>query len=171
MNPVSPAIQARDAAKNGVKQPESSFKTSIIVSTGRLIREVRDRWSESLGSHFGRDYFVQAISVTKFAPSCHLSFLSIHMEVDESHLEPETPSPVEDLHDSTFILNPTPDRPARLSSSLSNRQRLSLLDIDGGICFITRDRLPTISIQDAHIVQRRLSKEIVRASMCLSKFH
>jgi hypothetical protein len=93
------------------------------------------------------------------------------MEVDESHLEPETPSPVEDLHDPTFILNPTPDRPARLSSSLSNRQRLSLLDIDGGICFITRDRLPTISIQDAHIVQRRLSKEIVRASMCLLKFH
>jgi hypothetical protein len=97
--------------------------------------------------------------------------LSIHMEVDESHLEPETPSPVEDPHDPTFILNPTPDRPARLSSSLSNRQRLSLLDIDGGICFITRDRLPTISIQDAHIVQRRLSKEIVRASMCLLKFH
>ena len=97
--------------------------------------------------------------------------LAIHMEVDESHLEPGTPSPVEDRHDSTFILNPTPDRPARLSSSLSNRQRLSLLDIDGGICFITGDRLPTISIQDAHIVQRRLSKEIVCVLMCLAKFH
>ncbi|KIM77588.1 hypothetical protein PILCRDRAFT_795665 [Piloderma croceum F 1598] len=75
--------------------------------------------------------------------------------------KPETPLPVEDPHDSTFILNPAPDRPARLSSSLSNRQRLSLLDIDGCICFITRDRLPTISIQDAHIVQRRLPKEII----------
>src|SRR5258708_1286134 len=71
--------------------------------------------------------FVHAITVTK----SHFPSLSIHMEVDESHLEPETPLPVEDLHDPTFILNPTPNRPARLSLSLSNQQRLSLLDIDG----------------------------------------
>jgi hypothetical protein len=91
------------------------------------------------------------------------------MEVDESHLKPETPSPVEDRHDFTFVLNPTPNRPTRLSSSLSGRQRLSLLDIDGGICFITGDRLPTMSIQDAHIVQRWFSKEKVRALRWLAK--
>jgi hypothetical protein len=69
----------------------------------------------------------------------------------------------EDSHDDDgpFLLNPTPLRPLRQPSSITNRQRLNLSDIDQGICFITGDRLPKKAMQDAHIIRRKFPVALV----------
>jgi hypothetical protein len=77
-------------------------------------------------------------------------------------MDDDSPGSNTDADNDPFVSNPTPARPARLSSSVSQRNKFNLTEIDSGICLVTRNSLPMAAIQDAHILQRRTPVNEVR---------